>query len=580
MAVTRIQLRRGTAAQWTAANPIMLVGERGVEIDTGKEKSGDGVTAWNSLPYMTTPDGSVTEAKLAAGTPIPQAKVAGLVTDLAGKVATSDPALTNQRVPTDGSVTNAKVAAGAGIAPSKVARQPADVAELATGGTGTSASPWTGWQVPMEALPASSRINFSPGFYSYSRYVLYKTGWRVTGKGATLVRAAGTTGDPAIVWINSNVHDVVVEDLTIDLNKANTANLNSETLQLGVYVSASAGTGCTGIVLRRVKVVNGWAHGGRATAATAAIPLDVTLDDCDFSDNNYHGFMASLYDDLQVRNSRFLRNGTAAKRGSGLVYDGGIKATISGNTASDNYIHGITSSNRVTVHTTISDNTVDRNGVTGGLFGWGIVVSYDSDDVTVSDNQGDGNYNGGLSIDPQTTPASTVALAVRGSATGNRFKNAVVSTGHGISLNWVKFFALGENTCTGNPSSGIAVIGRENSITGNILTGNGTGLSCSWPSTATEDQGLHEIDNNVYSGNTVLDVNIAPELVGVSRGQSTPMGLVAANFQSLAHRINTKGKFAGRSVFDTTTGRPVWANGSTAAAVWKFSDGTTAYTPV
>lgn len=47
----RIQLRRGTAAEWTAANPTLLPGEVGVETDTGKLKIGDGSTQWNSLAY-------------------------------------------------------------------------------------------------------------------------------------------------------------------------------------------------------------------------------------------------------------------------------------------------------------------------------------------------------------------------------------------------------------------------------------------------------------------------------------------------------------------------------------------------
>lgn len=47
----QIQLRRGTAAQATSINPILAEGELGVELDTGKFKLGDGVTAWNSLPY-------------------------------------------------------------------------------------------------------------------------------------------------------------------------------------------------------------------------------------------------------------------------------------------------------------------------------------------------------------------------------------------------------------------------------------------------------------------------------------------------------------------------------------------------
>ena len=47
----QIQTRNGTAAQWTAANPTLAVGEMGVETDTKKFKFGDGSTAWNSLGY-------------------------------------------------------------------------------------------------------------------------------------------------------------------------------------------------------------------------------------------------------------------------------------------------------------------------------------------------------------------------------------------------------------------------------------------------------------------------------------------------------------------------------------------------
>jgi hypothetical protein len=46
-----IQLRRGTYAQWAAANPVLYIGEIGLEIDTDKFKIGDGTTAWNDLPY-------------------------------------------------------------------------------------------------------------------------------------------------------------------------------------------------------------------------------------------------------------------------------------------------------------------------------------------------------------------------------------------------------------------------------------------------------------------------------------------------------------------------------------------------
>lgn len=49
-AISTIKMRRGTAAAWAAANPVLAAGEPGLEIDTGVEKRGDGVTAWISLP--------------------------------------------------------------------------------------------------------------------------------------------------------------------------------------------------------------------------------------------------------------------------------------------------------------------------------------------------------------------------------------------------------------------------------------------------------------------------------------------------------------------------------------------------
>lgn len=51
--MTTIQYRRGTAAEWTSVNPVLADGEPGLETDTDKMKTGDGVTAWNNLAYST-----------------------------------------------------------------------------------------------------------------------------------------------------------------------------------------------------------------------------------------------------------------------------------------------------------------------------------------------------------------------------------------------------------------------------------------------------------------------------------------------------------------------------------------------
>jgi hypothetical protein len=59
---TKIQMRRGTAAQWTSANPVLLSGEQGFETDTKNAKIGDGVTAWNSLGYAFIPNSLIDAA--------------------------------------------------------------------------------------------------------------------------------------------------------------------------------------------------------------------------------------------------------------------------------------------------------------------------------------------------------------------------------------------------------------------------------------------------------------------------------------------------------------------------------------
>ena len=51
MATVRLQLRRGEAGQWVAANPTLAPGEIGIETDTNTFKFGDGSTPWNSLSY-------------------------------------------------------------------------------------------------------------------------------------------------------------------------------------------------------------------------------------------------------------------------------------------------------------------------------------------------------------------------------------------------------------------------------------------------------------------------------------------------------------------------------------------------
>jgi len=72
-----IQIKRGTAAAWTSANPTLNAGEMGFETDTKKMKVGDGSTAWTSLAYTTT-DGDI--SGVTAGTGLSGGGSTGAVT--------------------------------------------------------------------------------------------------------------------------------------------------------------------------------------------------------------------------------------------------------------------------------------------------------------------------------------------------------------------------------------------------------------------------------------------------------------------------------------------------------------------
>ena len=90
---SKIQIRRGTAAQWTAANPILIIGELGFETDTNLIKAGNGTTSWSSLPYYTGttgPTGATGPAGAAGATGPAGAAGAAGPTGATGATGTTD----------------------------------------------------------------------------------------------------------------------------------------------------------------------------------------------------------------------------------------------------------------------------------------------------------------------------------------------------------------------------------------------------------------------------------------------------------------------------------------------------------
>lgn len=82
-----IQIRGGTAAQWTTANPVLMQREMGVETDTRRMKFGDGVTAWASLAYAGQFSLASATDVLFSNTPEPTTPSANTVEFYARKIA-------------------------------------------------------------------------------------------------------------------------------------------------------------------------------------------------------------------------------------------------------------------------------------------------------------------------------------------------------------------------------------------------------------------------------------------------------------------------------------------------------------
>ena len=64
-------MRRDTAANWVAVNPVLADGEWGKETGSLKWKSGNGALHWNELPYVQTPGAGIVAAEeIPAFTPV------------------------------------------------------------------------------------------------------------------------------------------------------------------------------------------------------------------------------------------------------------------------------------------------------------------------------------------------------------------------------------------------------------------------------------------------------------------------------------------------------------------------------
>ena len=94
-----------------------------------------------------------------------------------------------------------------------------DVSTLATSGTGTSGSPWAGWESSLNAKPANTQMYFPAGYYTQSTRIDLKQGWviRGDGKDASYVKSSmsGTAFRAPFSLATSNQTHTAIRDLCI-----------------------------------------------------------------------------------------------------------------------------------------------------------------------------------------------------------------------------------------------------------------------------------------------------------------------------------------------------------------------------
>ena len=157
---TTFQLRRGTSAEWAAANPVLAAGEPGVDTTTGEQRVGNGASTWSALPSV-----GATAASSAASAVRQEVAAAGYATVSSGGL----PARTTQGLyqrtkpgPT-GSATGLYGLANDPSIAGRVWVQGKDFAQL--GFTDTNGATWTSKALPPAGGSAGVfDLTFAGGF--------------------------------------------------------------------------------------------------------------------------------------------------------------------------------------------------------------------------------------------------------------------------------------------------------------------------------------------------------------------------------------------------------------------------------
>ncbi len=152
----RIQVRRGTASQWTTADPVLAVGEIGFETNTGKFKIGIGTTSWTNLEYAF---GTIDKLNVTGISTLGVTSTTNLtsqtlnVSGISTLGITSTTNLTSQELNVSGIATLTQISAGGTVGTAG--------SVLSSTGSGLS------WSPPASVLSISTSTSSTPQFITF-----------------------------------------------------------------------------------------------------------------------------------------------------------------------------------------------------------------------------------------------------------------------------------------------------------------------------------------------------------------------------------------------------------------------------